>query len=221
MPKVKSEKALLKEQKTREKIAKHSKTMTLKEMYYVPLPAVSKVKIKSPHNEILVRKGKLPAFYAAWWLRLKAEYGSALPYILLPSQKNIDDITIFKPITFMGGKSDTVVIDGKVFRREFCNSDVVERVLSSPFHRSAVAMTWPDDLGNVKMYMHQSSWATKFWFPKLFVPSDGVNWSMLASTTDWGHLEKYLKIHNDTVELSTVCAIVKTISRNMLAAHVS
>jgi hypothetical protein len=98
--------------------------------------------------------------------------------------------------------------------------DLASYVLSCPFTHNAVAMTWPDDMGVSKIYMHVSSRLASQKYPKLYVKDDGLNRQAFANLKTWPLLAEYITSRTSSgmpVAQRAVCDIVKSISMNIAA----
>lgn len=229
MPKAKSEKTLAAEAEHRQlieaEIAKYSKPGYFSK-YRVLTPTL-KSKLKGP-EDVLIRKGRLTHIKAAWLLKLKQELDaegaidlrldkSYLFAVTNAPQGSKVPVTVVAPC--MWGSDAKKVVAGVQMHFIKAGSDPLLQVLQWPSLDTAAAMTWPDDLGNVKIWSHVSSKLTRAVAYKLWKASeDGINWQALEGKKDWSNLATYIstrKAFGDDIKLKTICSVVKTISRSL------
>lgn len=228
MPKPKSEKTLLREKFLAERILKYEEYIKI-DARPVLNAVIYKAKIKSPSDQVVIRKAKFNYPQAAYLRKLRKEMDKAKGLMVRPEGSYLFGSlmglsSILKIVQPLSNFTRTHKIAGQQFNLLDGSADLVTQVLAYPYTDEAVAWTWPDELGWSKVYMHKDSFLLRSRFPKLgsqYVP-DGLNRNALTNCTDWKILSGYIETRERTfgiVPVPTVCEIVKALSANLLAAE--
>lgn len=216
----KSEATLAKEAALKQQIEEAKKTVgKVPTISFVPKITA---KLKDPHPDVLLRKGKLNV-YAAAYLRVVAGFNSAAwkdNYVINPGMHSKfakQEMVVAGPkVMFPVPYGVYVQLLGKT---QLCVKGAptpLDHCLTQVFADKAMAMTMPDEIGNVLIYIHkQSKWGRTL--VKNLTNSDGLIRANLDKVTSWPMLAEYITMSGTSTQKEAVCDIVKSVIRHQAA----
>jgi len=238
MPKTKSPKTIEKEEALKKSVEMYLQAVKLTaapKLKFKLLPG----KVKSTKANVVVRNAQLKPDCAAFFIKLKKALieepqgygpylklneGSYLFGVNLKSLGDCKNVLIISP-SMTVFKEKELTVEGHTYTvvRED-ETDPIDVVADHHFTDEAVAMTWPNELGKVKFYMHKSSVIAKYNLT-VYVPNpEGINRDALKNVTEWDVLADYILLRDEigiTPSQKAICDMVKIISTNRSAEELT